>query len=119
MILKPSLFVIGVFILSSCQIKPQKALTSEDLVVSDQSTVDSMAFPKTITSTQKAEDIDFLIFALSEAYGDRQHAPENSFGKAIAALKQIPHTETLADFHDQIDEVLFSILDNHMMRLNS
>lgn len=103
------------FVLCSCQSKSKRMWTSDDLIISDQSSFASLAFPQMITSAQAKEDIDFLIFALSKAYGGRQYAPENSFAKAIATLKDISNPSTLAEFHDQIDEALFSIPDNHMM----
>ena len=115
MISKTLFFAVGLLNLWSCQIKPNKVLTSSDLVISDQATVESLAFPEMISSIEAAEDINFLIFALSNAYGGRQHTPQNSFTKAIEALKKIPTTLTLAEFHNQIDEALFLIPDNHMM----
>lgn len=114
MISKASLYVLGVFILCSCQTKPKKVWTADDLLLPDQSSVESLAFPKSITSSQAAEDIDFLIFTLSKAYGGRQYAPANSFAQALATLRSISNSSSLAEFHDQIDEALFSIPDNHM-----
>lgn len=89
--------------------------TSEDLIVSEQATFASLAFPKSITSVQAAEDVDFLIFALSNAYGGRLYAPKDSFPKAVEKLKSISTTSTLTEFHNDIDEALFLIPDNHLM----
>lgn len=109
-------FILAFFcFIFSCQTKPNKVWTSDDLIISDQSSFSSLAFPEMITAAQEAEDIDFLIFTLSKAYGGRKYAPDNSFAKAISTLKNISYKSSLADFHNQIDEALFSIPDNHLM----
>lgn len=101
--------------LSSCQTKKVREWTSNDLLVPDNATVQSIAFPKSITSDQATEDIDFLIYVLSKAYGGRQHAPGDSYSHMIAALQKIRSAPTLKEFHSQIDEALFLMPDNHMM----
>ena len=107
------LLIILVF--SSCQTKKIKEWTSNDLLIPDNATVKSIAFPETITSDQASEDIDFLVYTLSKAYGGRQHAPDDSYSKMITALKNILNAPTLKEFHTQIDEALFLMPDNHMM----
>ena len=108
------LVMAGFLIFCGCQTTKTRAWTSDDLMISDQTSFESLAFPKSITSEQAAEDIDFLIFVLSKAYGGRQYVPVNSYYKAIAALNKISNPPTLAEFHNQIDQALFLIPDNHM-----
>lgn len=105
---KFALFVI--FILCSCQMKAKK-WASDDLILSDQAT---LSFAEKLSEDQVAEDIDFLIFALSNGYGGRQYVPSDSFSQAITALKGISNPATMAEFHDRIDESLFIVPDNHM-----
>lgn len=107
--------LITALILCSCQTVKIKKWTPDDIIISDQSSVASLTFPPALSSNQAAEDIDFLIFALSKGYGGRQYAPGDSFSKAITALKRVSYASTLAEFHDQIDEALFLIPDNHLM----
>ncbi|MDG0816495.1 S41 family peptidase [Bdellovibrio svalbardensis] len=102
--------MITIFVLCSCQTKPKK-WTSDDLIISDQV---SLNFAEKLSANQAAEDIDFLIFALSNGYGGRKYVPGDSFSKAITALKDISKQATMAEFHDRIDESLFIIPDNHM-----
>lgn len=99
----------------SCQTLKSRKWTSDDLIISDQATIDSLHFAKSISPAQAKEDIDFLVFALSNGYGGRSYAPQDSFTKAITALKSISNITTLPDFHDQIDTALFLIPDNHLM----
>lgn len=110
------LAMIGLLIFCGCQtIKTKtRTWTSGDVMISDQAPFESLAFPKTISPGQAAEDIDFLIYILSKAYGGRGYVPVDSFVKAIAALKKISNPSTLLEFHNQIDEALFLIPDNHM-----
>lgn len=58
-----------------------------------------MGFAEKISANQAAEDIDFLIFALSRGYGGRKYVPGDSFSQAITALKGIskPTTHMLDD----------------------
>lgn len=105
---------MAVSILGSCQTMKTRAWTSSDLIISDQSSFESLAFPQIVSSDQAAEDIDFLIFALSKGYGGRRYVPGDSFSKAIESLKGISNVSTVKDFHDQIDEALFLIPDNHL-----
>lgn len=107
--------LLSIFIICSCQTMKTRNWTSDDLIISDQSTVASLAFPKSISFAQAAEDIDFLVFALSKGYGGREYAPEKSFSNAIQALRKISNVASLMEFHDQIDEALFLIPDNHLM----
>lgn len=109
-----SLLLLTVFF-CSCQTLQSKKWTSNDLIISDQETIDSLRFPKSISPAQAQQDIDFLVFALTRGYGGRNYAPQDSFAKAIAVLKNISNPTTLADFHDQIDAALFLIPDNHLM----
>lgn len=104
-----------ILLLPSCQTKRIKKWNSNDLIVPDNATVKSIAFPESITSDQADEDVDFLIYALSKAYGGRQYAPDDSYSKMITALQQISNISTLKEFHTQIDEALFLMPDNHMM----
>lgn len=106
------LVMVGLFIFCGCQ--TTRTWTAGDLLISDQTSFESLSFPKTISPEQAAEDIDFLIYVLSNAYGGRQYVPANSFAKAITALKEIKNPSTIAEFHNQIDEALFLIPDNHM-----
>jgi peptidase S41-like protein len=108
--LKFKFALIAIFVLCSCQTKPKK-WTSDDLIISDQAT---LSFADKLSEDQVAEDIDFLIFALSNGYGGRKYVPGDSFSKTISALKSISKPATVAEFHDRIDESLFIIPDNHM-----
>lgn len=107
------LFVI-LFGICSCQSTKTRVWKSDDLLIPEPSSIDSLAFPKEISSDQVAEDIDFLIFTLSTAYGGRKYVPPSSLQKTIEVLKSIPKKSTLVDFHDKIDEALFLIPDNHL-----
>ncbi|WP_413613385.1 S41 family peptidase [Bdellovibrio sp. HCB-110] len=111
-ILQTQFALMVVFILCSCQSMKPKKWTSEDLIISDQT---SLVFPEKLSPEQAVEDIDFLIFALSKGYGGREYLPGDSFSKVIATLKQISKPSTVAEFHNQIDESLFLIPDNHLM----
>ena len=102
------------FILCGCQTAKNRKWTSNDLVVSEQASFESLAFPKSISASQMAEDIDFLIYALSNGYGGRKYAPKDSFAQAIKALKDITDVSSVAEFHERIDEALFLIPDNHL-----
>lgn len=104
------------FIFCSCQTTKTRtrAWTSNDLIVSDQTSFESLVFPQSISAVQVAEDIDFLIYALSNGYGGRQYAPAESYAQAIKALKNISGVSSITDFHTQIDEALFLIPDNHL-----
>jgi len=108
--LKFKFALIAIFVLCSCQTKPKK-WTSDNLIISDQATLN---FADKLSEDQVAEDINFLIFALSNGYGGRQYVPGDSFSQAITALKGISKPATVAEFHDRIDESLFIIPDNHM-----
>ena len=107
-------FVIAGFLICSCQSAPKKQWTSDDIILSDSTTVDSIAFPKSISSSQMAEDIDFLIYVLKNRYGGRSYTPEDSFVKSIKSLQAIPTFLNMKEFHQKIDESLFIIPDNHM-----
>lgn len=97
-----------------CQTTTPRKWTSDDIVVSDQAPFESLAFPKSISAFQVAEDIDFLIYALSNGYGGRKYVPQDSFAQAIKALKEITNISSVAEFHEKIDEALFLIPDNHL-----
>ena len=101
-----------VLFISSCQTVKPKRWTSQDIIISDKV---SLAFPKSVTSNQVEEDIDFLIFLLSEAYSGKNYLPGNYFSEAIKALNQISGDTELEQFHEKIDEALFLIPDNHLL----
>jgi hypothetical protein len=104
----------AVAIFCGCQTTKTKNWTSDDLVVSEQASFESLAFPKSISASQVAEDIDFLNYALSHGYGGRKYAPQDSFAQAIKTLKDITDVSSVAEFHEKIDEALFLIPDNHL-----
>lgn len=103
-------------ILCGCQLTKTKVRTwtSEDLVVSEQTSFESLVFPDSISAAQVTEDIDFLIYAISNGYGGRKYVPHDSFAQAIKALKDISKVSSVAEFHQRIDEALFLIPDNHI-----
>lgn len=102
------------FIFCGCQTAKTRKWTSDDLVVSEQASFESLVFPKSISASQVAEDIDFLIYALSNGYGGRKYVPQDAFAQAIKALKEITDISSVAEFHEKIDEALFLIPDNHL-----
>ncbi len=109
-----NLLLLTSFLLLSCQTNLSRKWNSNDLMISDEATVQSIAFPKSISADQASEDIDFLIYVLKSGYGGRSYAPNDSFAKAIDSLKTIPSSLSMSDFHQKIDESLFVIPDNHM-----
>jgi hypothetical protein len=112
--LKITVTVVSTLLLSACQTKKVRSWSPEDLIIADQA---SLAFAKEITPNQASEDIEFLIYALSNAYGGRKYVPDDSMAKAIATLKNVSSGSSLAEFHDRIDEALFLIPDNHLRAL--
>lgn len=111
--LRTLLFMTG-FLICSCQSAPLRQWKSADLVLSDETTVESITFPQLMTSSKVADDIDFLIYVLKNGYGGRNYAPEDSFAEAIEALRAIPASIGLSELHQKIDESLFIIPDNHL-----
>lgn len=101
-----------VLFISSCQSVKPKRWTSEDIIISDKV---SIAFPKAVTSTEVKEDIDFLVFLLSEAYSGKDYLPGTTFSDAIDTLNKISGDTNLEQFHEQIDDALFLIPDNHLL----
>ena len=101
-----------VLFISSCQTVKSNRWTSQDIIISDKV---SLTFPKSVTTSQAKEDIDFLIFLLSKAYSGKDHLPGNTFSEAIHALRKISGDTNLEQFHEQIDEALFIIPDNHLL----
>jgi len=102
------------FIFCSCQTATTRKWTSDDLVVSEKASFESLVFPKSISASQVAEDIDFLIYALSNGYGGRKYVPQDSYAQAIKALEDISDISSVEEFHTKIDEALFLIPDNHL-----
>ena len=49
----------------SCQTMKSKKLSPDDIIISDKK---SYAFPEAVTSKEVREDIDFLIYTLSNGY---------------------------------------------------
>ena len=98
-------------ILLSCQTRKPRVWTSSDIIISDQA---SLKFPEAITPEQAQEDIDFLIYTLSNGYGGRNYLPGNTFSEALQALRKISKVSSLDEFHDNIDEALYLIPDNHL-----
>lgn len=98
----------------SCQSIKPKEWRSSDLLLSDDSSIESLRFPKEISYEQEREDIDFLVYVLSTAYGGRKYVSPTIFSQAINTLKSMSKNSTLAEFHDKIDEALFLIPDNHL-----
>ena len=86
------------FVFCGCQTTKTRKWTSNDLVVSEQASFESLAFPKSISASQVAEDIDFLIYALSNGYGGRKYVPSDSYEQAIKALKDISDVSSVAAY---------------------
>ncbi len=107
---KIKLSLSAILFLLSCQIKP-KIWTPQDLVISDQT---DLNFARDLSAKQMAEDIDYLIFSLTRGYGGHDFAPNDSFSQSISALKNISKSANMAEFHNQIDDSLFIIPDNHL-----
>ncbi|MBC7467421.1 MAG: hypothetical protein H7256_15635 [Bdellovibrio sp.] len=80
-----SICLVTLIILTSCQTSPKK-LSSDDLIISDQA---SLTSPEKVTNSQAAQDIQYLIYALKNGYGGRDHAPADSFAVAIDSLNKI------------------------------
>jgi len=99
----------------SCQTITNQKLTAENLLLPEALTLSSLAFPNVITPNQASEDVNFLIYALSNAYGGRKYVDQRLLQKAISDLSALPLSRlTLSEFHDKIDEALFAIPDNHL-----
>lgn len=108
------LIVIVGFFICSCQSSLPRQWKSDDLLLPERATVQSIAFPKAISPKQISEDVDFLAYVLKNAYGGRSYAPQDSFARAIESLRAISTSLSMSEFHQKIDESLFIIPDNHM-----
>ena len=108
------ILAVSFLIFCGCQTAKTRKWTSNDLVVSENASFQALAFPNSISASQMAEDIDFLIYALSNGYGGRKYVPQDFFAQAIKALKDINYIPSVAEFHEKIDEALFLIPDNHL-----
>lgn len=106
------LYLFVLLLLNGCQTTKSRKWTAEDIIISDQA---SFSYPQTLSSKQAEEDIDFLIFAISNGYGGSKYTPGNSFTKAISALKKISDVSNIEQFHEKLDETLFLIPDNHLL----
>ena len=98
----------------SCQTMKSKKLSPDDIIISDKK---SYAFPEAVTSKEVREDIDFLIYTLSNGYGGKNYVPGDTFSDSIKTLKKISEGSSLEVFHDKVDEALYLIPDNHLYAL--
>ncbi len=104
----------SVILVCSCQTIVKQEWTSQDLLLPENASLQSLAFPSSITQDQASQDIDYLIYILEHAYGGRKYAPPKALSLAIQSLKNIDKYLNLNDFHDRIDQSLFLIPDNHL-----
>lgn len=108
-------FLTCLLCLSSCQSPQIKQFDSSELLLSNESSIDSLKFPQAITADQASRDINFLIYVLSNAYSGKKHISQETINAAVKAINAITLSQTeVADFHDKIDTALFMIPDNHL-----
>jgi hypothetical protein len=105
------IFVISVFyLLLSCH-SNNKKWSSDDLIISE---YESLTYPRGLTSSEVEEDISFLLFTLDNAYGGKEYLAVEQLAKSLSVIKKISRPQSVKDFHEQLDNALFLIPDNHL-----
>ena len=103
--------LILVFFLSACQTKPTQIWTSSDIFINSETL---SVYPKTISSKEVKQDVDYLMFLLSEGYSGKDYAPEGTYSNSIKALRDITGDLEVEKFNELVDDALSLIPDNHL-----
>lgn len=105
-------FVLVQFVLLIACAGPElRRYSSQDLLLSPTAKLE----PQSQLSSQNVEDdIELLIYALNEGYEGQRHLKDDSYEKVIHRLRRIPAAGSSSEFRDKIDEILFTIPDEHL-----
>lgn len=105
------LFVIAIIFVSilGCQSSTKK-ITSNSLLISEGR---PDLFPDKLTKKQIQEDLAYLSYAFENIYIGSFYDNQERTNQFLNKLKNTDFSQNALDFHNQIDNYLFELVDEH------